>query len=225
MNTNAPIIIDHFSDVLCIWAYIGQIRLDELQKKFGDNISLNYHFIQVFGAVESKMAKNWQDKGGIKAYSNHVKDIVNQYPHIEIHPDLWSKNIPTSSTSCHLFLKAIQNLDLKDELGMEVKDVIWQLRLAFFKDLIDISSLDQQLALAKRLNLPVEKISQQIFSGLAHAALEDDLDKKQVFRVSGSPTLIFNDGRQTLYGNVGYRLIEANIEELLKDKHQHFSWC
>lgn len=225
MNKNAPIIINHFSDVLCIWAYLGQIRLDELQKKFGDNISFNYHFIQVFGAVESKMTQNWQDKGGIKGYSKHVKEIVIQYPHIEIHPDLWTKNIPTSSASCHLFLKAIQNLALKNELGMEVKDVIWQLRLAFFKDLIDISSLDEQLALAKRLNLPVEKITRQIFSGLAHAALEGDLHKKQQFRISGSPTLIFNDGRQTLYGNVGYRLIEANIEELLKDNQQHFSWC
>lgn len=29
-----------------------------------------------------------------------------------------------------------------------------------------------------------------------------------------SPTLIFNEGRQRLNGNVGYRVIEANIREL-----------
>lgn len=30
-----------------------------------------------------------------------------------------------------------------------------------------------------------------------------------------SSTLIFNEGRQRLNGNVGYRVIEANIRELL----------
>jgi len=225
MGNNKQIIIKHFSDVLCIWAYLGQIRLDELQEKFGDKISFEYHFIQVFGAVESKMNKNWKDKGGIQAYSQHVNDIAAQYPHIDIHPQLWTKNIPTSSASCHLFIKAVQHLDSLGELNMPVKDIIWQLRLAFFRDLIDISSLNEQLALAKRLSLPVDKITQQISSGAAFALLDEDLHDKENLRVSGSPTLVFNEGRQTLYGNVGYRLMEANINELLNDSELHFSWC
>ena len=225
MSNSKQITIKHFSDVLCIWAYLGQIRLDELQEKFGDKVVFEYHFIQVFGAVESKMKKNWQNKGGIQGYSQHVKDIANQYPHIEIHPELWTKNIPTTSASCHLFIKAIQNLANKGELNMSVNDIIWQLRLAFFRDLIDISSLDEQLALAQRLSLPVDKITHQINSGGAFASLDEDLHEKEALKVSGSPTLVFNEGRQMLYGNVGYRLMEANIEELLNDSELHFSWC
>jgi hypothetical protein len=34
-----------------------------------------------------------------------------------------------------------------------------------------------------------------------------------------------NGGRQILYGNVGYRILNANVEELLKHPEQEASWC
>lgn len=43
------IVIDHFSDVLCVWAYAAQIRMDELKREFGEQIQVNYHFMPVFG--------------------------------------------------------------------------------------------------------------------------------------------------------------------------------
>jgi predicted DsbA family dithiol-disulfide isomerase len=35
-----PIRISYFSDVLCVWAYIAQIRLDELKTTFQDKIAI-----------------------------------------------------------------------------------------------------------------------------------------------------------------------------------------
>ncbi len=45
--------------------------------------------------------------------------------------------------------------------------------------------------------------------------------------VQGSPTYVFNEGRQMLYGNVGYRIIEANVRELLSAPAAagEPSWC
>ncbi len=44
--------------------------------------------------------------------------------------------------------------------------------------------------------------------------------------VKGSPTMILNQGRQKLFGNLGYRIIEANIEELLREPDpDQASWC
>jgi predicted DsbA family dithiol-disulfide isomerase len=225
MSTSDQVTIQHFSDVLCIWAYLGQIRIDELQDKFSEQVQFEYHYIQVFGAVAAKMEKSWQDRGGVEGYAKHVQEIAKKFPHIDIHPQLWTKNIPTSSASCHLFIKAIQNLIKTGDTTVSIDTVVWQIRLAFFRDLIDISSLEQQLILAKQLNLPIDKIKHQLNSGLAHAALEEDFQLKQANNISGSPTLLFNEGRQTLYGNVGYRLMEANINELLKEPTQHASWC
>ncbi|MGL1834444.1 hypothetical protein ACKVEX_12635 [Rhodocyclaceae bacterium SMB388] len=57
-------------------------------------------------------------------------------------------------------------------------------------------------------------IRTQIDSGAAHAALCADFDAKNEHLLEDSPTFLFDEGRQKLYGNVGYRVIEASIEEL-----------
>ena len=45
-------------------------------------------------------------------------------------------------------------------------------------------------------------------------------------RIEGSPSLVLNQGRQKLYGNVGFRIIEANILELLRQpRADDASWC
>jgi len=36
---------------------------------------------------------------------------------------------------------------------------------------------------------------------------------------------VLNEGRQKLYGNVGFRIIEGSIKELLADPGDRASWC
>jgi hypothetical protein len=36
---------------------------------------------------------------------------------------------------------------------------------------------------------------------------------------------VLNEGRQHLNGNVGYRVIEANVRELLHKPADEMSWC
>ena len=64
-----------------------------------------------------------------------------------------------------------------------------------------------------------------IDSGAAHAALDCDFQLKEKHGVIGSPSLVLNEGRQIIYGNVGYRVIEANIQELLNQSENQASWC
>ena len=229
MNSSKKVEVMYFTDVLCIWAYLAQIRIDELKEKFGSSIDLKNHFIPVFGSVESKMEQNWGDSGGVVAYSKHVKNIASEFSHIEVHPEIWVTNTPTTSVSCHLFLKAIQILethgDLHDSEKSAFENTVWEMRLAFFRDLIDISNFHNQMAIAERLNLPLQKIEKLINSGAAFAALDDDLQLKEKHGVTGSPTIILNEGRQKIYGNVGYRVIEANIQELLSQPENQASWC
>lgn len=235
MTAPKKITIMYFSDILCIWAYLAQIRIDELNAKFGNDIALHYHFVQVFGSVESKMEKSWKHRGGVSAYSQHVQKIASEFDHIDIHPEAWVKNTPTTSASCHLFLKAIQLLEAQDELPRvsepgdnhrsTFEATVWELRLAFFRDLMNISELKTQMEIAERLGLPRQKIQHQIDSGSAFAAMDRDAQIKEKYRVTGSPTLVLNEGRQILYGNVGYRVIEANIQELLDQDQSRVSWC
>lgn len=63
-------------------------------------------------------------------------------------------------------------------------------------------------------------------SGVAFADLEADHRDQQLLMVQGSPTYILNNGRQKLYGNVGYGVIEANIKELIRSPAAGAaSWC
>ena len=89
-----------------------------------------------------------------------------RFDYIDIHPEIWTKNVPLTSASCHLFLKAIQLLE-------------------------------------------------------RHA----DFDTKNRQLVEGSPTFVINEGRLKPYGNVGYRIVEASINELLANLSDLASWC
>ena len=54
-------------------------------------------------------------------------------------------------------------------------------------------------------------------------AINQDADK---MRIEGSPSFVLNEGRQKLYGDVGFRIIEANIQELLwAPSGDQASWC
>jgi predicted DsbA family dithiol-disulfide isomerase len=37
--------IAYYSDLLCIWAYVAQIKVDELRRNFLGRVSLDYRFV------------------------------------------------------------------------------------------------------------------------------------------------------------------------------------
>ena len=223
-----PIRILYFSDVLCIWAYIAQIRLDELNITFEDRVSIDHHFVAIFGNAQAKLALRWRDRGGLNGYSEHVQESAKKFNHISIHPEIWTQSVPASSTSAHLFLRAIQLLEdqgIIDKSDLLFEKAIAAFRTAFFTNLANISDRKIQFEIAEELRLPIAAIQMQIDSGDAYAQLSKDFELVKEHTVTVSPTLIFNEGRQRLNGNVGYRVIEANIRELINNPPDEQSWC
>jgi predicted DsbA family dithiol-disulfide isomerase len=223
-----PIRISCFSDVLCIWAYIAQVRLDELKVNFQDQVAIQHHFVPIFGNGREKLEMRWQERGGLKGYGEHVKEVAKNYPHVVVHPEIWSTVVPVSSTSCHLFLQAIQLLEeqeIIDPAQKAYERAVWAFRYAFFAKLANIADRAVQFAIAEDLALPLDAIQEQIDRGAAYARLSKDFDLVRENTITVSPTLMFNEGRQRLNGNVGYRVIEANIRELLHHPSGEQSWC
>lgn len=235
MGKQSVATISYFSDVLCVWAYAAQIKLEELQRQFGEQIRVEYHFLHLFGDVSARIESGWSDKGGAAGYARHVKQVAARFDHIDIHPEIWTRNIPATSASCHLFLKAVQLLEKSGEISAApqarfggkslFEEAVWRCRLAFFRDLRDIADRANHEAIAADLSLPLTDIRRQIDSGAAYASLCADIDAKEKYLVEGSPTFLLNEGRQKLYGNIGYRIIEANMQELLADPGERASWC
>ena len=42
-HMNTPLIIEYYTDILCVWAWIAQRRIDELHQKLGEQIEFRYY--------------------------------------------------------------------------------------------------------------------------------------------------------------------------------------
>lgn len=219
--------ITSFSDMLCIWAYVAQLRVNELKAAFGDQIRIEAKFCSVFGASARKISTTWRDKGGYEGFNAHLRHVAEQFPEIPVSPELWLTVRPQSSTSPHLFLKAVS---LQEAAGQcpagTTEGVTWALRQAFFKEARDIGRWEVQSEVGEAAGLNLAAIAARLRDGSAYAALACDLQDAEAMHVQGSPSFVLNEGRQTLYGNLGYRVLEANIQELLcAPSADQASWC
>lgn len=217
----------YFSDVLCVWAYIAQLRVDAVKAAFGDQVLLDHRFCSVFGDTATKFGVGWADRGGYAGYADHVLEAAGAFPEVSLNRAVWREVRPASSISPHLFLKAVQLAEAAGACAPGAfEQVTWAARQAFFAHGRDIASADVQRGVARERGLDAEAFEVFLRDGRAHAALARDYQDAAAMGVQGSPSFVLNEGRQKLYGNVGYRIIEANIQELLREPHpDHASWC
>jgi len=224
--------IAYFSDVLCIWAYASQARIDAVKDTFGDAVRIEPRFCSVFADTAGKLASAWKDKGGYAGFNSHLRQVAAGFPHIEVHPEIWLKTRPPTSASAHLFMKAVQQWSRESTVpGSQpvpgiFDQVMWAFRCAFFRDNRDIARRDVQCDVAEPLGVDIDAIEHLMHSGSAFARLAADYRDADKMRIEGSPSFVLDEGRQKLYGNIGFRLLEANIEELLRaPRSDEASWC
>lgn len=227
------ITIDYFSDVLCVWAYAGQVRLETLQRDFSDDVLVRQRFMNLFGDTEARIGKGWE-KGGFTGFGEHMRELCAQWEHTHLHSDVWTHCRPRSCTTAHVFLRAVAVCLGLDDAGDDdpaaravFDTLVAQVRLAFFEHAADIGDLAVLKGLLTPTGVSPAAVSAQIDNGSAYAALQRDAELMASYGVQGSPTFVFNEGRQLLYGNVGYRIIESNVRELLSAKPIEGapSWC
>lgn len=216
-----PVGITYFSDILCVWAYVAQQRIDELQRRYGADIVIETRFCSVFGDTAAKIGTGWADRGGYEGFNRHLKEVATRFPELELHPGLWLDARPATSLSAHVFLKAVE---LADESRLD--DAALALRRAFFHDGRDIAQWDVQCDVARSLGIDLDPITRAVHSGEAFARVAADYQEAERLHILGSPSYVLNEGRQKLYGNVGYLVLEANVKELLRaPMTDQASWC
>lgn len=223
----APVPIAYFSDVLCIWAYVAELRVDAIKQAFGDQVRVDYRFCSVFGDTARKIPAAWGEKGGYEGFNAHLRQSAAAFPEITLNPEVWLSVRPASSWGAHLFLKAAQ-LDEAAGGGAPgaAETAVRALRHAFFADARDIAAWEVQSEVGAKVGVDIGRVEALIGSGQAYAALATDYQDAEAMRLQGSPTFVLNEGRQKLYGNVGFRILEANIQELLRaPAANQASWC
>jgi predicted DsbA family dithiol-disulfide isomerase len=218
---NKPLIIDYYTDILCVWAWIAQRRIDELNSQLGDKIELRYHYVDVFGDVDKKIEAQWKQQGGYQGFAKHVQESAVKYEDAPVNSKVWTAVRPATSANAHLILKAVE-LSYDQQKS---RDSALMLRNSFFNDAQNIADLEVLHHLVEEQGLDHDLIKNSLRDGTAMAALMGDYQKARQQKIEGSPSYVMDGGRQILYGNVGYRVILTNIKELLTHPQNEASWC
>ncbi len=216
-----PLQVDYYTDVLCVWAWIAQHRIDELEKEQGEKICIRHHCINVFGDTATRIGSRWSERGGYAGFAGHVQESAAPYEYAPVNAAIWRDVRPHTSGTAHLVLKAAELITTADDS----RRLALTLRKHFFVDGLDIGDKRVVLDSARQAGFDVADLTAVIDSGQAMASLMSDYDDAKELGLKGSPSLVLNNGRQVLYGNVGYRILNANITELLKKPVSEASWC
>lgn len=227
--------ISYVSDVLCVWAYVAEVRLDELRREFGDEVALEYRFIPIFGATRYRIGEGWKDRGGFAGFGAHVREVAKGFPHAKVSERVWTEVAPVTSAAAHEMLCAARLLQDEGTIGAErlpalggrslLEEAICRVRKAFFEDAQDISDATVLRRVLADTGIPIDALETKIRSGEASAEACRDVELRDQYKIEGSPTYYLNKGRQKLYGNVGYRVVSANLRELLEQPGHQASWC
>ena len=218
--------ITHFSDILCVWAYVAQSNLSKLAEEFGDQLEFEVRYCSVFPDSHGKIDRMWSNRGGFDGYARHVREVVDKFPGTELHEGTWFETRPRSSASPHQFIKVVEMIEaeagkaavpLDQSLGFQAARA---LRQAFFVEAQDISHWDVQRDVAARIGVDFDEVLKRYESGEAIARLVADYELAQSMKIEGSPTYVLNEGRQRLYGNVSYNIVAVNVREVLNNKIQ-----
>lgn len=218
---NEPLNIDYFSDMLCIWAWITQRRIEELNTYFGDRINIRHLYVDIFGDTATRIHTQWADKGLYEGFCTHVIESASPYESANVNHDVWIRTQPATSANAHLVVKAVE-IACNEQVSFEFATL---LRKSFFEDCKDIGNLEVIYQLAESHAIDTGPVKQIINEGRAMAALMHDYQLAREYQIKGSPTFVMNEGRQVLFGNVGYRVLRTNIEELLNRPESEASWC
>ncbi len=65
--------ITYFSDILCIWAYVSQARINAVNEKFVDGVRIEHRVCSVFGDTAQKIPSSWKNRGGYEGFNAHLR--------------------------------------------------------------------------------------------------------------------------------------------------------
>ena len=215
-----------WSDPLCIWAFVGQRRVDDVLHDLGGCVNIACRVVAVFGSVPQRFRDgSWAGEGPAGRAATTAR-IAAEHGHPEVTGRVWVDDPPASSWAPGTAIKAVVLAEaaalLPAGAGARYQAA---LRTHLFVDNRNTARRSEQLLVAERLGYDLGPIEAALDDGRALAALwEDQQDRERDF-VSGSPTWVFDGGRARLYGNFPQGVLDATIRTLLGGDFDGCSSC
>ena len=216
----------HWTDPLCIWAFVAQDHLDRLLAELSSRLIVDSRVVPVFGSVPWRFAHGPWASGGVEGRVRITAEIAAAHGHSEVDGACWRNDCPNSSWAPGVAIKAVHALELAGGCVPGVTEHYQRtLRRRFFVDRKNIGRRTVQLETAEVLGIDRAGVEQHLDDGSALALLWEDYQEKERLKLQGSPTYVFDRGRAMLYGNFAYGVLHATVEELLRGLGPEGSAC
>ncbi|MDH5491316.1 MAG: hypothetical protein OEY14_05130, partial [Myxococcales bacterium] len=111
-----PVRFSYWSDPLCIWAFVGQKKLDDLLEEFGDRFEVVYRVVPVFGSVSWRFREGAWARDGIEGRVRKTREIALANGHPEVQGEVWARSTPSSSWAPGAAIKAVFSLEAEGKL-------------------------------------------------------------------------------------------------------------
>ncbi len=172
---HSPLQVDYYTDILCVWAWIAQRRVDEIEEKWGERVCIQHHCVNVFGDTVNRIGKKWCDRGGYAGFAEHVEESAAPYESAPVNPGAWRDVRPYTSAVAHLTLNAAELTKTPED----ARKLAVRLRSSFFVEALDIGKIDVVLDIACDAGFDRTDLMSAIESGQAYAALMADYEQAQ----------------------------------------------
>lgn len=217
MSHDGRIRFSYWSDPLCVWAFVAQPRLQRILDQFGGLLDIEYRVVPVFGSLEWRFSQGpWADEGA-EGRARKTREICVCHGFEDVTGAVWLDDMPASSWSPGMAIKAVCVMEERESAAKGACAAYQaRLRRAFFVDNINVARRRAQLETAEACGLDVGAVEHLLNDGTGLARLWEDHHLQQRSFVRGSPTYVFDGGREILYGNVAEGIVAATIDELRK---------
>ena len=197
MSEDGRIHFTYWSDPLCVWAFVAQPKLDRMLEEFGELLGVRYRIVPVFGSLPHRFSRGpWADQGP-KGRAEATREICAQFG-IEVSGLVWTQDTPASSWAPALAIEAVFELEERGEYptGFGARPISEGFREAFFLQDRNTARRSVQLEVAEQSGLPLAHLESALDDGSALARLWEDHHARERGHVRGSPTYVFDEGRE-----------------------------
>lgn len=220
------LVVDYWSDPLCVWAYLAEDKLARLEQRFGDRLDLRWRTVPVFGSVSARFAHGaWQGDGPVGRTAKNA-ELARLRGHPEVRGGCWVDDMPATTWAPSAAFEAARIAEAEGRIPPgSAAGYLRALRHAFLVDGHNVARRSVQEAVAEARGIPAAVLAASLDDGRALAALWESHEERTRLGVQGSPTWVFDGGRAVLYGDVHEGVLQATVEQLLAGSEAGCSTC
>lgn len=215
----------HWSDPMCVWAYVADPRVDHILDSFGDSLAISWRAVPVFGDIPARFDGGaWAS--GREARAASTASTAARFGFENVTGQVWIDDTPSSSWPACAAFASTALLEERGELpNGAANGYLRALRRTFFEDNRNIARTSVLDEVAESLGLPVGALQTMRADGTAWQLVARDVGERERLHVRGSPTWVFDGGREMLYGNVSEAIVRVTVQELLREAGFGCSHC